>query len=291
MGAITTAMVKMFASNVQHLAQAKGSRLRNAVRVETGVVGEEAYFDQIGSTAAIKRTTRNADTPLIEADFQRRRVSIYDYEWATLVDKQDKRKLKITDPSSDLAMSAAWALGRAIDDSILDNATGTAYTGKAGGTSTTLPSAQKIGSSSTALTLAKLREAKKILDANDVDPDEPRYIAVNAENVYTMLGISQMTSADYNSVKALVAGEINTFLGFEFIMTNRLNTGTNSDEKAAVCWAKNGLLLAVQQDITANIEDRADKSYSTQVYLSMGIGSTRMEEDKVVQIDCDQSGI
>lgn len=291
MGAITTAMVKQFGSNVQHLAQQKGSRLRNAVRVETGIVGEEAYFDQIGSTSAIQRTTRNDDTPLIEADYQRRKVPIYDYEWATLVDKQDKRKLKITDPSSDHALSAAWALGRAIDDSILDNATGTASTGKAGGTSTSLPSAQKIGSASTALTLAKLRGAKKILDSNDVDPDEPRFIAVNAENVYTMLGISQMTSADYNSVKALVAGEINTFLGFQFIMTNRLNTGTNSDEKAAVCWARDGLLLAVQDDISAQIEDRADKSYSTQIYLSMGIGSTRMEEEKVVQIDCDQSAI
>lgn len=146
MGAITTAMVKQFGSNVQHLAQQKGSRLRNAVRVETGIVGEEAYFDQIGSTSAIQRTTRNDDTPLIEADYQRRKVPIYDYEWATLVDKQDKRKLKITDPSSDHALSAAWALGRAIDDSILDNATGTASTGKAGGTSTSLPSAQKIGS-------------------------------------------------------------------------------------------------------------------------------------------------
>lgn len=291
MGAITTAMVKQFGSNVQHLAQQKGSRLRNAVRLETGVVGEEAYFDQLGSTAAIKRTTRNDDTPLIEADYQRRMVSIYDYEWATLVDKQDKRKLKITDPSSEHAMSAAWALGRAIDDAILDNATGSAATGKAGGTSTALPSGQKIGSGSAALTLAKLREAKKILDGNDIDPDEPRYIAINNKNLYSLLGISQITSADFAAVKALVQGEVNTFMGFEFILTNRLNVGTNSDEVATVAWAKNGLLLAVQDDISAKIEDRADKSYSTQIYLSMGIGSTRMEEDKVVQIDCDQSDL
>lgn len=288
MGAITTAMVKQFGSNVQHLAQQKGSRLRNAVRVETGVVGEEAYFDQLGSTAAIKRTTRNDDTPLIEADFQRRRVSIYDYEWATLVDKQDKRKLKITDPSSDLALSAAYAMGRAIDDAILDNATGTAYTGKAGGTSTTLPSGQKIGSGSTIITLAKLREAKKILDANEIDPDEERFCAINAYNLYSMLGITELTSADYANVKALVNGEVDTFLGFKFLLTERLNS-TSDDEKIAVAWAKNGILLAIQEDINAKIEDRADKSYSTQVYLSMGIGATRMEEEKVVQIECTQS--
>lgn len=286
MGAITTAMVKQFGANVQHLAQQKGSRLRNAVRVETGVVGEEAYFDQLGSTAAIKRTTRNSDTPLIEADYQRRRVTIYDYEWATLVDKQDKRKLKITDPASDHAMSAAWALGRSMDDAILDAATGTAYTGKAGGTSTSLGAGQIILGASSGITLAKLREAKKILDAADVDPDEPRFCAVDATALYQMLNITQMTSADYNSVKALVQGEIDTFLGFKFILTNRLNTESSAAAYTyAVCWAKTGLLLAVQDEISAKIEDRADKSYSTQIYLSMGIGATRMEEDRVVAIE------
>lgn len=44
---ITTAMVEQYSGNVAHLAQQKGSRLRNAVRVET-VVGKNAFFEQIG---------------------------------------------------------------------------------------------------------------------------------------------------------------------------------------------------------------------------------------------------
>ena len=42
------------------LSQAKGSLLRQAVDVEN-VVGKNAYFDQVGSATAQKRTTRHAD--------------------------------------------------------------------------------------------------------------------------------------------------------------------------------------------------------------------------------------
>ena len=62
---ITTAMVEQYAGNVAHLAQQKGSRLRNAVRVET-VVGKSAFFEQIGATAARKRTSRHSDTPRMD---------------------------------------------------------------------------------------------------------------------------------------------------------------------------------------------------------------------------------
>ena len=91
MGDISTAFVKQFGSNLDFLVQQKGSLLRNAVRLET-VTGEEAYFDQLASTAAIKKTVRNSDTPLIKSDHRRRRVSMYDYEWADLIDKKGKKK-------------------------------------------------------------------------------------------------------------------------------------------------------------------------------------------------------
>ena len=102
MGIITTAFVKQFGSNVEQLVQQKGSRIRGACRIESGITGEEAYFDQLGATAAVQKTTRNADTPLIKSDHQRRRVSMYDYEWADLVDKEDRLKMLI-DPESSYA--------------------------------------------------------------------------------------------------------------------------------------------------------------------------------------------
>jgi len=284
---ITKAFIKQFSANVDFLVQQKGSKLRDCVRVETGVKGEEAYFDAVGAVSAVKRTSRHADTPLIETPHSRRKVVLYDYEWADLIDDPDKIKTLI-DPENAYAQNAAWAMGRAIDDAIIEAATGTAYTGKDGSTSVSLPSSQIVSAGGSGLTLAKLLEAKYILDSNDVDPDEPRYCAVTAYQLKELLNTTEVKSADYNTIRALVAGQVDTFLGFKFIITNRLTTN-DSGERQVLCWAKNGLLLAIGQDIKSRISERADKSYATQVYYAMSIGATRMEEKKVVEIDCVES--
>lgn len=284
MANITTAFVKQFGSNVEMLVQQKGSRLRGAVRVEAGIVGEEAFFDQLAATAAIKKTTRNADTPLIKSDHRRRRLSLFDFEWADLVDSQDKLKTLI-DPESAYVLNAAWALGRSTDDEIITAFNATAFTGKEGGTSVTLPASQQIVAGGVGLTIAKLRSAKEILGLADVDPDEPRFIAVSPKQLTDLLATTEVTSSDFNTVKALVQGEIDTFMGFKFIETNRLPVDSSSDRLVFV-WAMNGILLGIAEDLTARIEERADKSFANQVYLKMGIGATRMEEEKIVEIAC-----
>ena len=286
MGNINTAAVKQFGSNIEMLVQQKGSKLRNAVRIETGIVGEEAYFDQLAETAAVQKVARNSDTPLVKSDHRRRRVTMYDYEWADLIDKEDQLKMLI-DPTSAYVQNAAWALGRAMDDLIISAFDGTAYTGKAGGTSTTFTSGNIIAVGASGLTITKLIEAKKLLDAADVDPQEERYIAVTATQVSDLLNTTEVKSADYNTVRALVQGQVDTFLGFKFILCNRLGLDGSSDRKCPV-WAKSGMLLAVAKEVSSRIDVRPDKSYATQVYASMGIGATRMQEDKCVIITCDE---
>lgn len=287
MATIETAFVKQFGSNVELLVQQKGSRLRNAVRVETGIVGEEAYFDQLSATEAVKRTTRHADTPLVNSDWARRRVTMYDYEWADLIDKQDKLKM-LADPESTYVMNAANAMGRAMDDEIIAAINGTAYTGKAGGTSTTLPSAQKVAVGTTGLTLTKLLAAKEVLDGADVDPDEEKYCVATAEQMTDLLNTTEIKSSDYNSVRALVTGQVDSFLGFKFILSNRLAVD-GSDSRLIPVFAKSGVLLAVAEEMVTRITERDDKSYAAQPYVKMGIGSTRMEEAKVVQIACSEA--
>jgi len=61
---VTTAFVQQFSSNIQLLSQQMGSLLRGSVDSES-VVGEKAFFDQVGKAAAAQRTSRHADTPLI----------------------------------------------------------------------------------------------------------------------------------------------------------------------------------------------------------------------------------
>ncbi|MEK9918076.1 MAG: phage capsid protein [Pelagibacteraceae bacterium] len=282
---VTTAFVQQYSANVQMLSQQMGSRLRDAVRVEN-MVGKNAFFDQVGKATAQKRTTRHADTPQIDTPHARRRVSLVDYEYADLIDDQDKVKMLI-DPTSAYAMAAAAAMGRAMDDEIIAAALGTAYTGETGSTSTALPAGQQIANGGTDLTVAKLRSAKKILDLSDVDPSIPRYIACGPDQIENLLSDTSVTSSDFNTVKALVQGEISAFMGFNFIVTNRLSKTGNI--RSCFAWAEDGLALAVGRDVMARIDERNDKGYATQVYYCMSIGSTRMEEEKVVQIDCDES--
>ena len=198
---ITTAFVNQYSSNVQLLSQQMGSLLRNAVDVET-VNGDKAFFEQVGSAAAEEKTTRNSDTPLMDTPHSRRMVTLADYEYADLIDDQDKIRMLI-DPTSTYAKAAAAAIGRKMDDVIIAALGGSAKTGSAGSTSTALPSAQKIAHGSGGLTVAKLVSAKKILDEGNVDPSIKRYIVVSPEQMEDLLNITTVTSADYNSVNTL----------------------------------------------------------------------------------------
>ena len=280
---ITTAFVEQYKSNVFHLAQQKGSKLRDAVRTES-IVGKSHFFERIGSTAAVKRTSRHADTPRVDTPHSRRKVTMDDYDWADLIDDTDKVRLLIS-PQSEYAKAGAYAMGRTMDDVIIAAATGNAFGGVSGGSTIGLPAGQKIAHGSTGLTIAKLISAKEKLDAANVDPDEARTLVCSAKQISDLLGTTQITSSDFNSVKALVQGDIDTFMGFRFIRSERLGTDSNGNRQV-LAFTNTSMGLALGKDIQTKISERADKNYSTQVYLCMTIGATRVEDEKVLEIAC-----
>lgn len=290
---ITTAFVEQYRANVYHLVQQKGSKLRGSVRVET-ITGENAFFDQIGSVAAQRRLTRHGDTPRMDTPHSRRRVSTVPYEWADLIDSQDKVRMLI-DPTSEYAQAAMWALGRSIDDVIIAAVDAAAATGVDGSTSTPFDTNMIVDvqtvwpgvtAADTGLNIAKLIEARKLLGNNDVDPDEEVYVPVNSRQVSSLLKDERVVSGDYNSALPLMQGKISRVAGCTLIPCNRITTDGNGDDKVPF-YTRSGLLLATGQDITGRISERDDKSYATQVYAKMDIGATRMEEKRVGYIECD----
>lgn len=281
---ITTAFVNQFSQNIQLLSQQMGSLMRNTVRQET-VNGEKAFFEQIGSAVAQKRASRHASTPIMDTPHARRMVTMSDYEYADLVDDQDKIRMLIS-PESTYGKAAAAAIGRAMDDEIIGALGGTAKTGVSGGTSTALPSGQKIAHGSAGLTIAKLISAKKIMDQNSVDPSIERYIVVSPEQIEDLLNTTSVTSADFNSVKALVNGTVDSFMGFKFITSNRLKDDGTS--RLCYAYAREGVVMALGKDVTAKIDPRPDKSYSTQIYYCSTFGASRMQEEMVVEIACNE---
>lgn len=138
------------------------------------------------------------------------------------------------------------------------------------------------------LNVAKILEAKKLLSAGNVDPDDECWMIVNARQIKSLLMDTRVSSHDYNAIKPLVAGQISQFGGFNLIPTERIGTDANSDDKV-LYWAKGGMALGIGKDITTRISERADKNYATQVFGSMDIGATRLEEVRVGIILCDPS--
>jgi len=112
-----------------------------------------------------------------------------------------------------------------------------------------------------------------------------RFLVCGPQQIADLLAVTQVTSSDFNTVKALAQGDINSFLGFDFITSNLL-TQDATPNRQVFAFAADGIKLGIGKDITAKISERDDKSYSTQVYYSMDLGATRMEEEKIVEIAC-----
>jgi hypothetical protein len=284
---VSTAFVQQYTTNVQLLLQQRGSKLRDCCTMGSYTGKAAKAVEQIGAVTAQARTTRHADTPLISTPHSARWVFPVDYEWADMIDDQDKLRMLI-DPTSPYAQNGAYALGRKLDDIIISAALGTAKTGENGSTDTAFATAtQQIAVGGTGLTVAKLRQARRILAANEVDfSQDMLYIAVTAQQIDNLLGTTEVTSSDFNSVKALVQGDVDTFMGFKFIQTELLGLDGSGDRRC-IAWAKSGMHVGMWNDINAKVGERADKSYNTQVYVKGTFGATRVEEKKVVEIICD----
>lgn len=282
---ITTAFVEQYGANIDILSQQKESRLMRAVRNEDQT-GESGFYEQVGPSAIQRATSRHDDTPRMDTPHARRKVSLVTGRWADLIDSADKVRMLI-DPTSSYVKTAVMSFNRDRDQEIIDAALGTAYTGKTGSTAVTLPASQQVAVGATGLTIAKLRAGKRILDQNEVDEDIKRFWLTNALGIEDLLATTEVTSADYNTVKALVQGEIDTFMGFEFIRSEFVGVDGSGDYRN-IAWAEDGLLLAKGTGgVVTRVTERADKNYSVQVFREETYGATRMEEKKVVEILCN----
>jgi len=304
---VTVAFVKQFNANTIHLSQQRASRLVPNTRNETQA-SKAQFFERIGLVTATKRVSRHQDTVQIDTPHSRRQVTLSDFDHSDLVDEADKIRLLI-DPASEYAKSFEMAFGRAMDDVLIEAASGDAFGGEEGTIAVPLGDAQKLVSlTGTALGFLNVQALRRIgtkFDTAEVDEADPRFCAYNAIQRESLLGQTEVTSSDFNVVKALVQGDIDTFVGLKFIRIQRLllqasallfddvtgQVGGNQNVDSinatkVLAWSKMGLLFSRGKDMMTRITERNDKSHSTQVFTNMTIGATRMEEPKVIEIHC-----
>ena len=278
-----TIYAKQYGTMVSMLAQQEGSRLRNSVTVKSGVVGEETYMDQIAAFEMLSRGSRLAATDPTLADYSRRRIALEDFYQAKAIDKLDDIRT-LADPTSSIMRSGIAGAGRKLDDLIIAAANGTAYTGKVGGTSTALPGTQIVVAGGTGLTLTKWLSALEILNKNDVDPSDEKYIVIGSQQLTNLLNTTEIKSSDYNSIKALVQGQVDSFLGCTVIRSERLTKVSTT--RQVLMYTKSGIGLAVGRDVISRIDELPTNHYAKQLYFCMAMGASRLEETKVVEIDC-----
>lgn len=304
---ITTAFVEQYSSTVQHLCQQRDSRFETRVRRETQQ-GKSEFFEQLGATAAVKRTSRHGDTPRVDSNHQRRACYLNDYEWADLIDQQDKIKLLI-DPTSNYLQSAKMAFNRSKDDEILTAAFASSYadqgTGNGAVSAVTFPTSTATNvipvnyiatapagsGANTGMTLAKWIRAKSLLTTAEPPEGSRMFIAISQQQVDDMLNnVAQVSSRDYTDAQAMATGKIDRFLGLEVIRHERtINRNTSTDIDTCLAYVEEGLLLSTGEDMVTRVSERSDKSYAIQPYARMSIGATRMQEAEVVSIACDRS--
>lgn len=297
---ITTSFVQQYRSTLALLAQQKKSRFRDKVIVESGIRGQTAWFDQIGTTVAQPMTTRQADTPVANTPHRRRRIDLAPYNWADLIDTVDKVRM-LADPMSAYTMGGNMAMNRQMDDLVIAAFFATANTGQTGGTTVAFPSANIVavnswaygsGSGNTGLSISKMIEARSLLLAGEAvdDADEQSitdlYMALTAKQISNLLSTTEVTSRDYaGELEALRTGKVPQFMGFKIIRSERITQDSNSYWQVPA-WHKMGMYLGIGEDITTSIDRRPDKNMAWQPYYEMLLGAARVEEARVMQIKC-----
>lgn len=276
------------------LARQERSLLYDRVYVKADITGKCFYQDQIGKWEMSAKTTVNPDTPQNDPNLSRTRIDIDTYNDARMLDRS-LRLQEFSDPMSETSYCISSSVGIQMDKLIYNALGGAAHRGETGSTSVSFPAAKTVAAdfagtgSNTGLTTTKIRRAKKLLDAQGV-PTYDRTFVCSATGLEQLLGTTVVTNSDYNSIRALVAGELDTWLGFKFVTLPDGIINVDSNHIADYfAFHKTGICFGMLEELFLRVEERADKSYSKQIYYEINAGAGRLEEAKVIKVKSDES--
>lgn len=291
---VETTFVNQYSTNVLYLASQEVSKLRGTVINET-VQGEEKFWDQYGTVEVLERDVRFPESPINVTPRESRRLALFAFHSGEPLDSFDVVKT-LNDPSGPIVRRHAEAFGRQYDRTIINALLGTARVGRQSLTEVVLPAGQKVavdnhefdsGTGDVGLTVGKLIKTRDVLGNADVESDT-FHLAVSQRQLSNLLSEDKATSSDYAAIKALVNGEIDSFMGFQFHRVTPSLLPKTGDNRSVVAYVPDAAVLGIGQDVQANIAQRADRSFNWYAYMSMFIGATRTEEVRVVEIACKE---
>jgi hypothetical protein len=279
---ITNAFVTLFDAEVKQAYQSE-SVLRQAVRLRSGVQGQTYKFNKLGKGSATARIPQTDVTPL-NVTYSQVTATMSDYNAAEYSDIFHQAKVNF-DERSELVQVVSKAIGRRIDQLVIDALNG------ASGASTVAKTVVTSGSAAASnLNVGKLIAAKKALDAKNV-PFDDRCIAVHANNLAGLLGDERAVSGDFASIKALVSGEINTFMGMKFIVLGDRDEGglpLTSNDRSVFAFHRSAIGMAENMAQKTEINYVPEKT-SFLVNSMFSAGAVSIDDEGIVKITCDES--
>lgn len=279
------AYVSQFSDNIHHLVREGGSKLLGLFSTETAR-GEKHFFERLGNLTVTQITSRLQATNLQDAPHSRRMATIKRFEGAIALDKLDQLQMLI-DPSTDYSRKLAEAHGKNFDLEIYASMLGTAATGKDGTGSQAFSSGQRIAHGSAGMTVAKLNQALRILQANEVDTDAtPVYLTIDPYALEDLLGDSsnQMTSFDYQESKVMANGGLPSFRGTKIIKTVRVPDETAGVTHRSLLFTRDTMKIAMPESMEVKMGEDVTRNFAPVIGTYMAFGSVRMEETTVVDI-------
>jgi hypothetical protein len=276
-----------FSTNWIQRAQQMKARF-DAFVTEENFSGERKRYDRLYKQESHERTERKAQTPVTDPSNDSRWIYRRTFDLANTLAEEDARNLApLTLPDSKYVESHAFAYHRDCDRIVIGAAVNSALTGELGTTPTVLPAGQQIAAGGTGLTLAKLLAAVEILNGADLtDEANSRVIAVSPQQMTNLLNTTEVKSADYNTVKALASGNVDTFMGFKFIVSTLLTKVSTT--RTCVAWCK-GAIQRVKGGMRTSIDRLPEKSNATQIFSSWDLAAVRIYDEGVVQIDATET--
>lgn len=276
---ISNAFVTLFDSEVKQAYQ--GQRLLAGVtRERAGVEGSTVKFPKIGKGSATIRVPQTDVTPL-NVSYSQVTATMEDYIAAEYSDIFNQQKVNFNE-RQELVQVVSGAIARRMDQIVLD---------ALNASSTSLTVANSVGGGTTNLNIEKLRAAKKLLDGKNV-PMEGRSILIHANSLSALLGETEVTSADFNTVRALVTGDINTFMGFRFITFGDRDEGglpvDGSDDRTLYAFHRDALGLGIGMNQTSRVDYIAEKT-SFLVASMFSAGAVAIDDEGIVKITCREA--
>lgn len=279
---LSPAFVQLFEAEV-HQAYQGAAVLRGAARTRTGVVGDTVKFPKVGKGSASVRVPQTDVTP-INSTFSQISVSMTDYVAAEYSDIFNQQKVNF-DERQELAQVVGNAIGRREDQIIID-ALDAASAG-----STVAKTVVTSGSAAASnLNVGKIIAAKKALDAKNVPPSD-RHFVIHANNLAGLLGDERAVSGDFQTLRALVSGDINTMMGFQFHVVGDRDEGSlplSTNDRTCFAFHRSALGVGVGIAPKTEINYIPEKtSFLVTAMLSMGAGA--IDTDGIVDVVCDES--